>query len=277
MVGAVIGSILAEMPGAFHGLGLGSIAAYRPAFAVIALLALFAAVLALPIGEPVRRAGNAPRRGRRRLSALSRAVVWRLLVTKTIMGTSAGLFAPFLSYWMHRRFGVGPGAVGVLFAVVNVASVGAVLCAAPLARRIGTVRAIVVTRAAGALLLLPMAVAPGFAFVGAIYFVRQVLTRMGRPLRQSFIMTITSPDERASVAGLSGLGSQVTMAVGPLFAGELFQTVSLALPFELAGLLQLLNAVLYYAFFRRCEPPRDRRSGYPPAEGPERSVRGHAA
>jgi MFS family permease len=286
MAGAVIGSVLAEMaemPGAVSGLGLGSLAAYRPTFAVMALLGIVAAALALPIREPARRAGKAPpgawglRGGGRRLSAPSRSVVWRLLITKGLVGTSAGLFAPFLSYWLHRRFGAGPGAVGVLFAAVNVASVGSVLCAAPLARRIGTVPAIVATRAAGALLLLPMAVAPGFALVGAIYFVRQAVTRMGMPLRQSFIMTITDPDERASVAGLSGLGSQVTMAVSPVFAGELFQAVSLALPFELAGLLQLVNAALYYAFFRRREPPGTQRSGHPAAEGPERSVRGHAA
>lgn len=265
MAGAVIGSVLAELPNAAGGLG--GIAAYRPAFAAMALLAVLAAVLALPISEPPRQAGKGLRGRRTRLSAASRSVVWRLLITRSLAGTSAGLFAPFLSYWLHRRFGAGPGAVGVLFATVNAASVGVVLGGAPLARRMGTVRAIVATRAVGALLLLPMAVAPSFVLAGAIYFVRQALTRMSMPLRQSFAMTITDPGERASVAGLSGLGTQVSMAVSPVFAGELFQAASLAVPFELAGLLQVVNAALYYALFHRWEPPGDQRSGHAPARG----------
>ena len=64
------------------------------------------------------------------------------------------------------------------------------------------------------------------------------------------------------MAGLSTVASQATVAVSPLLAGGLFAAADLALPFELAGLLQLANAVLFNWFFRHV-PPEEERAAAP--------------
>jgi MFS family permease len=142
---------------------------------------------------------------------------------------------------------VSPGSIGLLFAVVNAGSLASTLAAAGIGRRVGTVRAIVVVRALGGLLLVPMVLAPTFWIAGAVYFVRMFTQRIGLPLRQSFTQDVAHPDERASVAALSNLPAQGTMGVSQVLAGYLFESVGLAAPFE-------LSAVLYGAFFGWAKP-----------------------
>jgi predicted MFS family arabinose efflux permease len=170
-----------------------------------------------------------------------------------------GMFGPFVTYWLYRRFGAGAAEVGVLYAVINAATMASSLSAAGLARRWGLVRTVGVVRTAQAVLIVPMVLAPSFAFAGGIYFVRMIVQRIGLPLRQSYAIGLAHPDERASVTALSNVPSQLAMSVSPLLTGYLFEAVSLSLPFEVAALLQFANATSFWALFRD-HPPEEERA-----------------
>lgn len=256
-LGALAGGILAEVVRTTpHMTAAQATAAYRPAFLVFAALATGAGLLGLLLEEPSRPAVE-NRKSRRpfRWPRHSWPALWRFWVTNATNGAGIGLFGPFVSYWLNRRYGVTPGTIGVLFAIVNLGSLASTLAAARIARHLGTVPAIVAVRAVGAVLLLPMVLAPGFWIAGAFYFVRMMVQRVGLPLRQSFTQDMAHPDERASVAALSNLPAQATMAGGQAAAGYLFDEVSLAAPFELAAVLQFANAV-FYALLFWLRPPR---------------------
>jgi len=62
------------------------------------------------------------------------------------------------------------------------------------------------------------------------------------------------------VAALANIPSQVAMAASPIASGYLLEEVSLSLPFEIAGGLQLVNAVMFWAFFRH-RPPAEETGG----------------
>ena len=256
-LGALAGGLLA---GVVHTVArmtpAGATSAYRPAFLVIAALSVVAGLLALLLRDPGRQAErDRQRRHRIRWPRRSWPALWRFWVTNGTNGAGIGLFGPFVSYWLYRRYGAAPGTIGVLFALVNLGSLVSALGAARVGRRLGTVRAIVVVRAVGGALLLPMVLAPTFWLAGAVYFVRMLVQRVGLPLRQSFTQDMADPDERASVAALSNLPAQATMAGSQAVAGYLFDEVSLAAPFELAAVLQVINAVLYGLLFS-IFPPR---------------------
>jgi MFS family permease len=257
-LGALIGGVLVQVVRTSrHMTPAQAMAAYRPAFLLVAGLAAAAGLLALLIDEPVRPARPGVPRGRWRWPSRSWPALWRFWVTNATNGAAIGLFGPFVSYWLYRRYGASPAQVGVLFAVVNLASLASTLVAARIARQLGTVRAITVVRALGGALLAPMVLAPSFWAAGAVYVVRMMLQRVGLPLRQSFTQDMAHPAERASVAALSNLPAQATMAGGQALAGYLFDEVSLALPFELAAALQVANAGLYSLLFS-WRPPRPR-------------------
>lgn len=267
--GALIGGLLAELVQVTpHMTDAQATAAYRPAFLLAAGCAVFAGLVALLLREPKRGSAHGGRRHVRvRWPRRSWPALWRFWVTNGTNGAAIGLFGPFISYWMFRRYGVAPGTIGVLFAIVNLGSLASILTAARVGRRIGTVPAIVLTRGIAGAMLIPMVLAPSFWIAGAVYFVRMLIQRVGFPLRQSFTQDMADPEERASVAALSNLPSQATMGGGQAIAGYLFDEVSLSAPFELAALFQLANAGLYVLLFW-LRPPRtgsQRHAGAPAA------------
>lgn len=267
--GATVGGLLALLVSATHVTGGTATADYRTVFLAIAAASAAAGLLALGLEEP-RRSTPSPaealpaRRGAVfRLPRRSRWLLYRLWVTNTVNGVAVGMFGPFITYWFFRRFGAGPAKIGVLFAVINAATMVSTLSAAGLAKRWGLVRTITVVRTAQALLLVPMALSPGFAFAGGVYLVRMMVQRIGMPLRQSYAIAQADPAERASVAALSNLPSQLAMAASPLFSGYLLQDISLAAPFEISAVFQLANAVTFWGFFRHVPPEEELPAALP--------------
>jgi MFS family permease len=254
--GSLVGSLLAVTPltatGTRHVVDAAS---YRPAFLAAAALAVLAALCAVPVAErrepAVEREVGGARRGRRTspLSPASRRLIRQLWAANGVNGLAVGLFAPFITYWFYRRFHAGPSEIGALFAIGNVITILTNQLAAPLAGRHGTVRTVVVVRIIQSVLLAALALAPGIVIAGAIYTLRLIAQRIGLALRQSFVMGSAPPQERARVAAFSQLPTQGISAISPTLSGYLFDEVSLAAPFELAGLLQLLNALLFHHFF----------------------------
>lgn len=91
------------------------------------------------------------------------------------------------------------------------------------------------------------------------------MQRLAAPLRQSYVLAMADPAERGSVAGPASLPSQVRMSTTPVASGYLLDEVSLSLPFEIAGVLQMVNALLFWVFFRH-RPPAEELA---PAGAPE--------
>lgn len=272
-LGALCGGLLTGVVAPSHPGASAAIAAYRPVFLTLAACAAIAGLLALLIIEPQRpkRAGQErgplfPRR--------SAGLLYRLWITNGLNGAAVGMFGPFVSYWFFRRFGVGPSTLGYLYAVINGVGMVSNLSAAGVARRLGLVRGTVVLRLVVAGLVIPLVFAPSFLLAAAIYLLRMAGQRVVMPLRQSYVMGMADPDERARLAGLSTIPSQASSALTPTLAGELFDHVALGAPFLISGVLQLVQAGLYYAFFHRLPPEEERAAaaGPPPSTASERAV-----
>lgn len=273
-LGALIGTgPLTVLPIALASIGLlhlQGLASYQLEFLIMAGMALIAGLLAVPLTETRRtppkaaqsssatlKRIHAPRLPRLNISSQSWAILLRLWATNSVNGLAVGFFGPFITYWLFRRYGAGPEAIGLLFSLINLAAMVSNLWAARFAKRLGLVRAIVVSRTFQAVLIIPMVLAPTFWLAGAFYLVRMMAQRMGLPLRQSYVMGVLPPEERGTVGALANLPSQITSAMSPALAGYLFDSVSLALPFEIGAILQGLNVIMFFLFFRKLLPPEE--------------------
>ena len=262
-LGASVGGLVALLVPSTHAHGPAATDLFRVAFLVIAVVSALAGLIAVALHEDAMpRRGEAHRRPR--FPRHSRWLLYRLWVTNTLNGAAVGMFGPFLTYWLYRRFHAGPGAVGVLFTIVNVATMASSLSAATWARRWGLVRTISVVRVAQSVLLIPMVLSPTFALAGAWYLVRMLVQRIGLPLRQSYVVGLADADERGSVIALSNVPSQFATATSPLLTGYLFAEANLLVPFEIAAVLQLANALTFWGFFR-AHPPQEERGTTDPA------------
>jgi len=280
-IGAVIGNSLSSIPELAHYFGVHGASAYRPAFLTLMVLAFVAGALALPIANPRRerpklesagsgqetngRTDSQPSTAKKErrflgLSAQARSVLFRLWGTNSLNGISMGFVGPFITLFFYRRYGVGPGTIGLLYTIINIATMASILSAANFAKRFGLVRTIVITRIFQGALLIPMVLAPTFWMAGAVYLVRMCFQRVALPLRQSFVMGMVPEEERGSVGGMSNLPSQATAVVSPTAGGYLFQHIAMELPFELGAVFQMINASLFWVFFHTLVPPEEREA-----------------
>ncbi|MDA8409062.1 MAG: MFS transporter [Treponema sp.] len=239
---------------------------YRLEFLFGAIFTLVCALLAIPLREARPAAiSPSPRSGQRRervkLSPASWNILLKLWVTNGVNGLAVGFFGPLLTYWFNRRFGAGPLEIGVLYSIINLASLSSNLASSRVAARFGLVRTIVVSRFAQAALIVPMVLAPSFWLAGSVYLVRMMVQRLGLPLRQSFVMGVIPDDERGRVGSLSNLPSQASSALSPSLAGYIFEHLSMDAPFGIGAFLQGVNAFLFMIFFRSIKPPEESPRG----------------
>lgn len=262
-LGSLIGSPLAGISDVARHLGVHGAAAYHPAFVLTSILAVVAALLAVPIANPriARKAGRNPFS----LPKRSWPFLLRFWVVIGVNGVALGFFSPFVTYWFHVRYGAGAAEIGVLYSIINVLTMISNLSAARVARRLGLVRAISTIWVLQAIWMVPMVLAPTFWMAGAFYFLRQLFQRVQMPLRQSYVMGMVAQEERGAVAGLYQLPSQLASGVAPIPAGYIFDNVSMSLPFEITTLLQSLVGLLFFTFFHRMAPPEE-TGRHPPSE-----------
>ncbi|MBF6568930.1 MAG: MFS transporter [Candidatus Binataceae bacterium] len=272
VIASALGSLLAYMPQLMQRFaGLTLIDGYRGLFALTALLGIAMALIVLPVHESHRHAHPEPRsrhpqltpqRGPRRLFGISLSreswhLISRFMITNSINGLAIGMLGPFIVYWFYRRYGVGAGTLGGLFFFMNLIAAVPYLSAGRLAARMGAVGAVVWTRGISVILLLVLAVMPTFTLAAIVFGIRMVFNTLSLPVRQSYLMGVIRPSERASAAGLANLPMHAASSVTPYFAGYLMQYIALSLPLEIAAVLMGLNTALYYIFFRNIRPPEE--------------------
>jgi sugar phosphate permease len=121
----------------------------------------------------------------------------------------------------------------------------------------GAVRTIVSTRAATAILMAGMALAPTYVLASLAYVLRIMVDSVGLPIRQSFVMGVSEEENRSEVAALGNLPAQATGIVSPTIAAYL-QLISEQAPIWGATIASAINATLFAYFFRNVKPPEKR-------------------
>jgi MFS family permease len=259
VIAGAAGSLVAALPAVLHAHGWTDVAAYRLLFAVSAVLSLGMAATTLPIREA--RPGSAPQGPPPALSL--HQLLGRLGLTNALNGLAMGFMGPLLTYWLYRRYGVGSAEIGVLYTVINLGAALPYLLSAHLARRLGAVRTVALTRFAGAVLLAAMPFMPDFTLAGALYTLRMMLNSLGLPARQSYVMGVSDERYRSRVSAFSSLPSQATAMISPAIGGALMDTF-LDVPVFGAAFFMAANAVTYYLSFRNAPPPEERAQAADP-------------
>jgi MFS family permease len=275
VISAALGSLLAAAPKILHrSLGLATVEGYRALFFLAGALGLAMALSVLPVGEsrPLnagesgichggqRHRASVSAGARLKMFGLSRdswRLVGRFMVTNATNGFAIGMLGPFVVYWFYRRYGADATNLAALFFVINLAAAVPYLLAGRVALRLGAVATVVSARGVSTVLLGCLVLMPTFFLAAMLYTIRMLFNLLSVPVRQSYLMGVIDPSERASAAGLSNMPSRATQSISAYFAGYLMQHVALGLPLEIAATLQGLNTMLYYLFFRKIRPPEE--------------------
>jgi MFS family permease len=281
MAGA-LGSLVAWVPDWLQHSGWTVISSYRLVFVLGAAMSLGVVAVSVPLrdgrsgrgrvaGLPVRQKAAAPdpahgtatpEPGNGSATLRTGQLVWRLGLTNSLNGFGFGFLGPLLTYWFHVRFGVSAGELGILYTVINLATALPYLGAARLARRLGAVMAVTVTRAVSIGLLVLMIWAPDFVWAGVLYGFRMALNSLGLPARQSYVMGVAEEGRRGMVAALGSLPSQITSSLSPAIGGALMSVIEDA-PLIGAAVFMGANVIVYWLAFHNVLPPEEQARAAP--------------
>ncbi len=191
----------------------------------------------------------------------SRTVVMKLSLLFALDSFGGGFVVQaFAAYWFYLRFGVEPEQLGAIFFAANLLAGVSALVASRIAARIGLIKTMVFTHLPSNILLILVPLMPSLWLAVAVLLVRFSISQMDVPARQSYVMAVVTPEERAAAGGITGVARTIGAAVSPLFVGLMFARPSLiSLPFFAAGTLKIIYDLLLYQQFVAVRPPEEVR------------------
>jgi MFS family permease len=191
----------------------------------------------------------------------SRGVVMKLSALFALDSFGGGFVVQaFAAYWFHLRFGVEVAALGTIFFWANVFAGLSALLASRLAARIGLIKTMVFTHLPSNVLLILVPLMPSLSWAVAVLLVRFSISQMDVPARQSYVMAVVTPEERAAAGGFTGVARTIGASISPFFVGLMFARPALMnLPFFIAGTLKIVYDVVLYKQFVAARPPEEIR------------------
>lgn len=188
----------------------------------------------------------------------SRTLMIKFILASAIVAFGAGMVVPLMTRWLDKRYGVSDAVSGPILGIANIIIGVATLAAPPLARRIGLVKAIVVTQGLSTLFMFLTPLQPEYLSASFVYTVRAFLMNMASPLQQSMIMGLVAEDERGAASGVSAAFWRLPNALSTSIGASLIGADLLIAPFFLAGLFYILSIGLFWLFFRNTKLPEER-------------------
>jgi len=226
---------------------------YRAGFLLYALAALGIAALYLGLGR-----GRRPESGDaapRRALARSRPVVLRLAALFALDSFGGGFVVDsMLVLWLLLRFELTLASAGVVFFAARALAAFSQLLSPRLAARFGLIETMVFTHVPANLFLIAAAFMPSAPLAIACLLARMASSQMDVPARQSYVMAVVPPEERAAAASVTNVPRSLAAALAPLLAGALLARSSFGWPLVVGGSLKLTYDFLLLASFRRHSP-----------------------
>jgi MFS family permease len=191
------------------------------------------------------------------VSKESRGILAKYVLTSAIIALGAGMVVPLMTAWFHLQYGISDAISGPILGVTSIV-IGVVTLAAPsLAKRIGLVKAIVVTQAASTVFMIATPLSSSYIIASSVYMMRAFLMNMASPLSQSMIMGLVDEGERGAASGVNAALWRLPNALSTFIGAYLMSMGLLALPFFLAGILYSVSIALFWRFFRRTKMPEE--------------------
>lgn len=251
-VSASIGALLASMPLLLQGtLGLGKISSFKVMFVLSFFLNLVALLLYTRLSE-VKFSQES-----HTLSKKTKKIVTKLSLLFGLDSFAGGfIIASIISLWFYTKFNVSLTSISALFFAAGLLKTVSYLVSDKLAQKIGLIRTMVFTHIPANMLLILIPFMPTFTSAAALFLLRQLLSDMDIPARQSYIVAIVQPSEMPKVVSITTAVRMMAKTVGPSIASNIL-LLTVFSPFVLAGTLKTIYDISLYYNFRHVKPPEE--------------------
>ena len=250
-----VGSIILPVVVIFEAVGFSNAQGHMILFLLLASLSLTSTLIMLKITES--RKVEVRTSFRDLLPKKSIGIIAKFVLTSAIVAFGAGLIVPLMSRWLDKRYGISDAISGPVLGVSNIVIGVATLAAPPLARRIGLVKAVVVTQGFSTLFMFATPLFPDYLSASTVYTLRAFLMNMAAPLQNSMIMGLVAEEERGVASGVSAAFWRLPNAFSSSIGASLIGVGLLSTPFFLAGIFYLISIALFWVYFRKTIMPEE--------------------
>ena len=191
------------------------------------------------------------------LSKKTKKIVTKLSLLFGLDSFAGGfIIASIISLWFYTKFNVSLTSISALFFAAGLLKTVSYLVSDKLAQKIGLIRTMVFTHIPANMLLILIPFMPTFTSAAALFLLRQLLSDMDIPARQSYIVAIVQPSEMPKVVSITTAVRMMAKTVGPSIASNIL-LLTVFSPFVLAGTLKTIYDISLYYNFRHVKPPEE--------------------
>jgi len=228
--------------------------AQRVGFLLYAVVGVLNGVLYLRLSPAVDTGRQRPGR----TLATSRRFVMRLSAVFALDSFGGGFAVQsLLALWLFRRFDMSVETAGLIFFVAGVLSAFSQLLSSWLADRIGLIRTMAYTHIPANLLLIATAFMPTAPLAIACLLGRMALSQMDVPARQSYVMAMVPPEERAAAATVTNVPRSLVSAFAPALGGYLLTLSDFGWTLVLGGGIKVAYDIILLSMFRNARPAEE--------------------
>jgi MFS family permease len=187
--------------------------------------------------------------------AKSRAIVYRLSALFCIDSLGGGfVIQSLLALWLFRRFDLPVQVAGTFFFAAGLLGSFSQFISSALAARFGRINTMVFSHLPSNAMLIVAALMPTPGLAMAALLIRASTSQMDVPARQSYVMAVVPPEERAAAATVTNVPRSLASALAPLPAGAMLNRSSFGWPLICAGALKAIYDVALLLQFRALKP-----------------------
>jgi MFS family permease len=254
------GILVSGVPDLLQQYGLNQINSIKPLFAFYSIIGIAVTFTYFLLTREIEPKNIIKRPLTKTLSPKSKDIVGKLSGLFAIDSFAGGfVIQSVVSLWFFTKFGADLVTLSYIFSVAGILTAFSFIAAARIADRIGLINTIVFTHIPSNILLILVGFAPSLPLAIGLYLVRNALSQMDVPTRQSYIVSVVNEDERTAAAGITNVSRNVAQAISPSLMGYiLFSLPSLAAPFVLGGVLKIIYDISLYLNFRNTKSENEK-------------------
>jgi MFS family permease len=254
-----VGSLAIPAVVIFEWQGYSAQTSHQILYISLAVLSLLSTVMLFSIKEKKRTPKKEiVSQENREVLKESRKSLLKYVLASAVIALGAGMVVPLMTAWLHLRYGLPDSISGAILGGTSIA-IGLSTLAAPIvAKKIGTIKAIVTLQLASTIFMFATPLSGSYLVAMSIYTTRAFLMNMASPLSQSMIMCLVHEDERGVASGITAALWRLPNALSSSIGTFLMAAGYLSYPFFVAGLLYTISIILFWIFFRRAKMPEEK-------------------
>ncbi len=247
------GSLLSGLPTTIAShTGWNTAAAQRSWFVFYSAIAVVVAFIYRSLSTTIEVESGPAHRGP---LTQSRRIVLHLAALFSLDAFSGGFVVQsLLALWLFRRFKLSVDAAGIFFFGANLLASLSQFASPAMVMRIGRIKTMVYTHLPSNAFLILAALMPNVKLTVAFLLLRSSLSQMDVPARQSYVMAMVLPEERAMAASVTNVPRSLSTALAPVPAGIMLDATTFGWPLICAATLKTTYDLMLLMQFGSVKP-----------------------